>query len=285
MKTRVLSGLAMAPLLVFVYMGGYVLAAGCFVLTFFAVREYYKAFVTASEGAIRPSFPIACISITLLYVLSVFINAGEFMNPIALWLFVTVALCLVMLFREKCTLKDAFVTLTGLIYVAFFLFHLYLIAYNWSNSDSLWIQGFRYNFAWLVVITAFGSDICAYFTGVLIGRHKLAPVLSPKKTIEGSIGGIVGSMLLCGLFGWFLMHDVFIHCLIIGALGGAVSQVGDLAASAIKRKLGIKDYGHLIPGHGGILDRIDSILFTAPLVFYYLAGYAYVQSIIISFTT
>jgi phosphatidate cytidylyltransferase len=251
-----------------------VLAAGVFILTFFAVREYYKAFSVATAPAIRPSFPVACVSIVLLYALTVFINAGYFISPISLWMFVTVTLCLLLLFRENRTLKDAFVTLTGLFYVAFFLFHLYLIAYYYSLGDG-WVQGFD-NYAWLVVITAFGSDIFAYFTGVLIGRHKLAPVLSPKKTIEGSIGGIVGSTLLCGVFGWFVMRDIFVHCLVIGALGGAFSQAGDLAASAIKRKLGIKDYGHLIPGHGGILDRIDSILFTAPLVFYYLAGYSYV---------
>jgi phosphatidate cytidylyltransferase len=276
MKTRVLSGLAMAPLLVIVYFGGYVLAAGVFILTFFAVREYYKAFMTA--GQVRPSFVIACVSIVLLYGLTIVINAGYFMSPIALWMFVTVTLCLLIVFRENRTLKDSFVTLSGLFYVAFFLFHLYLIAYYWHTDG--WVSGFGYNFAWLVVITAFGSDIFAYFTGVLIGRHKLAPVLSPKKTIEGSIGGIIGSTLLCGLFGWLTMRDIFVHCLIIGALGGALSQVGDLTASAIKRKLGIKDYGHLIPGHGGILDRIDSILFTAPVVFYYLAGYSYVNLLI-----
>ncbi|MDR0817871.1 MAG: phosphatidate cytidylyltransferase, partial [Clostridiales Family XIII bacterium] len=279
MKTRVLSGFAMAPLLVVIYFGGYVLAAGVFILTFFAVREYYKAFTTAttpgpgeltetavpekpadtantantavktgSGGVIRPSFTVACVSIVLLYAITVVINADYFISPILLWMFVTVTLCLLMTFSEKRTLKDAFVTLSGLFYVAFFLFHLYLIAYYW-HSDGI-VQGFAYNFAWLVVITAFGSDIFAYFTGVLIGRHKLAPVLSPKKTIEGSIGGIAGSTLLCGVFGWFVMNEIFVHCLIIGAIGGALSQVGDLAASAIKRKLGIKDYGHLIPGHG-----------------------------------
>lgn len=278
----------MAPLLIIVYLGGYILCAGVLILSFFAVREYYKAFATASVpasespdtaglagGPIRPSFPIACVSIVLLYGQTVFINADYFISPISLWIFVTVALCLLMTFRENRTLKDAFVTMSGLFYVAFFLFHLYLIPYYYSTSDSL-VQGFN-NYAWLVVITAFGSDIFAYFTGVLIGKHKLAPVLSPKKTIEGSIGGIVGSTLLCGLFGWLVMRDIFVHCLIIGALGGVFSQVGDLAASAIKRKLGIKDYGHLIPGHGGILDRIDSILFTAPLVFYYLVVFSYIN--------
>jgi phosphatidate cytidylyltransferase len=96
-------------------------------------------------------------------------------------------------------------------------------------------------------------------------------VLSPKKTIEGCIGGVVGSVVCCGLFGYFAIPAFFLHCVIIGVLGGVVSQVGDLMASAIKRRLGIKDYGTLIPGHGGLLDRIDSLLFTAPLVYIYLS--------------
>ena len=98
----------------------------------------------------------------------------------------------------------------------------------------------------------------------------MIPSVSPKKTVEGSIGGIIGSVVLCGLFGYFFLEKGFVTCIIIGALGGVISQLGDLSASVIKRKIGIKDWGTLIPGHGGILDRIDSVLFTAPLVFYIL---------------
>jgi len=123
---------------------------------------------------------------------------------------------------------------------------------------------------WLIVITAFGTDIMAYFSGYLLGKHKLCPHISPKKTIEGSVGGVLGSVILSGLFGWFFLPDLLIHCLVIGVLGGIVSQFGDLTASIFKRKMGIKDYGHLIPGHGGILDRFDSVLFTGPMVYYYI---------------
>jgi phosphatidate cytidylyltransferase len=122
----------------------------------------------------------------------------------------------------------------------------------------------------LVFLTAFGTDIFAYFAGSFLGRHKLCPSISPKKTVEGAIGGVVGSVLLCGVFGYFALRGFFIHCVVIGALGGVLSQVGDLVASVIKRGAGVKDYGRLIPGHGGLLDRIDSVLFTAPLVFYYV---------------
>ena len=123
---------------------------------------------------------------------------------------------------------------------------------------------------WLIFLTAFGTDIMAYFTGYFLGKHKLCPKISPKKTIEGSIGGVIGSVVLSALFGYFFFERILIHCIIIGIIGGIVSQFGDLTASVFKRKMGIKDYGNLIPGHGGILDRFDSVLFTAPMVYYYI---------------
>ena len=124
---------------------------------------------------------------------------------------------------------------------------------------------------WLVFLSAFGTDIMAYFTGMAIGKHKLCPNLSPKKSVEGAVGGVVGSIVFCGLFGWLVIPDMLTECLIIGALGSVVAQLGDLSASAFKRQMGIKDYGNLIPGHGGILDRFDSVMFTAPLVYYAIA--------------
>ena len=110
--------------------------------------------------------------------------------------------------------------------------------------------------------------------GVLIGKHKMAPVLSPKKSVEGAIGGVVGAMLLTLIFGLVLqtkleMDLTKILLLTAGtAVGALISMVGDLAASAIKRNFDIKDYGTLIPGHGGILDRFDSMIITAPIVYY-----------------
>ena len=98
----------------------------------------------------------------------------------------------------------------------------------------------------------------------------MAPNLSPKKTIEGAVGGVVGSAVLCGIFGYFFYPTMMVHCMIIGVLGGMVAEAGDLTASMFKRGMGIKDYGHLIPGHGGIMDRFDSVIFVAPAVCYYI---------------
>lgn len=127
---------------------------------------------------------------------------------------------------------------------------------------------------WLIFICSWGCDTCAYLTGVTCGKHKMAPVLSPKKSVEGGIGGVVGAILLGALYGFLMRNEnsyfdnpVLMYGIICG-IGALISMVGDLTASAVKRNYGIKDYGKLIPGHGGILDRFDSVLFTAPVIYY-----------------
>ena len=127
---------------------------------------------------------------------------------------------------------------------------------------------------WFIFISSWICDTCAYLSGMALGRHKLAPVLSPKKSVEGAVGGTVGSALVGALFAWIFLlpvrKDVSVVWVaaVICAAGAVISQVGDLAASAIKRNHEIKDYGKLIPGHGGIMDRFDSVLFTAPIIYY-----------------
>ena len=130
---------------------------------------------------------------------------------------------------------------------------------------------------WLILISSWGCDTCAYTVGVLIGKKKIFPVLSPKKSLEGCIGGVVGTMIIAALYGYSFVEATFpdrsvawIIVLICG-IGAICSMVGDLAASAIKRNHEVKDYGKLIPGHGGIMDRFDSMIVTAPLV-YFLAA-------------
>ena len=255
MKTRVLSGLIMLPLLIILVLGGYVLFAGCFVIGIMGVREFFNGF---REMVIKPNYGIACVAAAALYIINLFCEKPEWYM---LWFFGTVLVSLLYLFNiEHRKLEDAMATITGIFYVVFFSFHVTLVDQAEPYS----------NMVWLIVITAFGTDIMAYFSGYLLGKHKLCPKISPKKTIEGSIGGILGSVILSGLFGYFFMPEILMHCIIIGVLGSIVSQFGDLTASIFKRKMGIKDYGHLIPGHGGILDRFDSVLFTGPMVYYYI---------------
>ncbi len=119
---------------------------------------------------------------------------------------------------------------------------------------------------------SFGSDTFALFAGMFFGKHKLAPRVSPKKTVEGAIGGLVGGvmgMMVMMFVGAWVIQDAFMRfqdALLFGLLGSVVSQIGDLSFSVIKRELGIKDYGNLLPGHGGILDRFDSVTFASPFV-------------------
>lgn len=122
----------------------------------------------------------------------------------------------------------------------------------------------------LPLVSAFLSDACALFAGMAFGKHKLAPELSPKKTVEGAVGGFLGAIFFCFVYGLALQRlfplQVNYLCLIIyGALGSVISQVGDLSFSYIKRQYGLKDFGNILPGHGGVLDRFDSVIFCAPL--------------------
>ena len=118
------------------------------------------------------------------------------------------------------------------------------------------------------------ADTTAYYSGKYLGKRKICPEVSPKKTVAGSVGGFLGSTIGCGIYGLIIGNYIpevsIIHFFLIGALCGIMGQFGDLVASSVKRYVGIKDYSNLIPGHGGILDRFDSILFNAAVVFYYL---------------
>ena len=159
---------------------------------------------------------------------------------------------------------DAAYSLFGVVYVPVMLSYLYRIR--------MLEDGFV--LAWLVFLASWGSDVMAYCVGMLIGRHKMTPELSPKKTWEGAAGGVLGSALLGLIYALllkehlsFLSQPVLVTPLLCAA-GSVISQIGDLAASAIKRSVGVKDYCNLIPGHGGILDRFDSVIVTAPIVYY-----------------
>ena len=121
----------------------------------------------------------------------------------------------------------------------------------------------------LPLLAAWGADTCALFAGMFFGKHKLAPVVSPKKTVEGAVGGVLGGavlvLLAALLMNTFLDLDMPIWAaLVLGGAGAVLGEIGDLSFSIIKRQTGIKDYGHIFPGHGGVLDRFDSVLFVAP---------------------
>lgn len=254
MKTRILSGLIMLPLLAVLYFGGYVLTIFCFAVGLVGAYEFLKGFKAMGY---EPNYPIVASATLLLYSIHVFSLDARY--SMMLSVLVVIASSIYLFRSPESKIEDALSTIVAYFYVVVFSYHVVLID---TTPQRIMI--------WLVVLTAFGTDIFAYFGGYYFGKKKLCPTISPKKTVQGSYFGIIGSIALSGLFGYFFCNEYFIHCLIIGLFGGIVSQFGDLTASVYKRRMGIKDYGNLIPGHGGILDRFDSVLFTAPLVYYYI---------------
>lgn len=142
---------------------------------------------------------------------------------------------------------------------------------SWLGSHIILLNNHGHNLIYLVFFIVSLSDIAAFYTGRSIGKHYLAPRISPKKTIEGSAGGIVGSIagaLAAKLI--FFSQLTLGSCIVLGILGSIAGQIGDLAESAIKRRLNQKDSGYIIPGHGGVLDRIDSYLAAVPIIYYYI---------------
>ncbi|MCI8610192.1 MAG: phosphatidate cytidylyltransferase [Firmicutes bacterium] len=253
MKTRIISACVMLPLLILVYLGGYWLMGAAILVAAMGIHELYHGF---EATGVKPCKPIGFASIAGLY--AIHILAPENQTLLLFWMAVCVMACLLYGFNvEERKIEDMTSTLLGIMYVVFFSYHIVLID-----------QSVHRILIWLVFLAAFGTDVMAYFTGMALGKHKLCPKLSPKKSIEGAVGGTISSMVFCGLFGYFLVDGMLWQCAVIGLSGSIAAQLGDLSASAIKRQMGIKDYGNLIPGHGGILDRFDSVLFTAPFIYY-----------------
>ena len=275
MKTRIISGLVMAPLLVVLYLGGWWLWAAALLISVMGLHEFYKGWENID---VHPSKELGYIMTAVLFVTAfAFSITGKSAVPkfygnmmlMCIWVFIAAAAGMIYGWKiDKRGTYDAAATVTGLVYIPFFTYHMVLID---MTDYSLFI--------WIVVIAAFGSDIFAYFTGYFLGKHKMAPNLSPKKTIEGAIGGLLGSSLLSWLFGYIFMREMAPVCLTLGLLGGAAGMAGDLTASMFKRKMGIKDYGNLIPGHGGIMDRFDSVIFVAPVVYYTICAFTGILSI------
>ena len=263
-KTRLLSGILLVILaLVTIISGGPVLFATVLAISLIGMTELYKVFKIEKTPLGFCGYLFALAHYALLYVKPEL--PGETLNWFMI-LFMAYLICViaVMVFAyPKYHADQMMAAFFGLFYVSVMLSYIYQIRILPGGVFTVW----------LIFICSWGCDTCAYCVGMLIGKHKMAPVLSPKKSVEGGIGGIVGAALIGLLYALAVNHwgnagtDV-VRYVIIGAVGGAISQIGDLGASAIKRNYDIKDYGKLIPGHGGILDRFDSVIFTAPIIYY-----------------
>lgn len=263
--TRLISGIVLVALaLLFICTGGDILLGVMLVLSLIGMFELYRVFKVEKS---LPGFMgyLACIAF---YLDLRFKFCQD--NQVIFLTFLILLLAVFVFGYPKFHSNQIMATFFGLFYVGVMLSFLY---------QTRMLPNGQY-IVWLIFLCSWGCDTSAYCVGMLFGKHKMSPLLSPKKSVEGAIGGVIGSMLLTALY-CFIISKAFhlddfgiLTLVIIAGVGALISMVGDLAASAIKRNFEIKDYGKLIPGHGGVLDRFDSMIITAPIIFF-LAYYFY----------
>lgn len=262
--TRLMSSVVLVVLSLFtIFAGGYFLGAVLLFLALTAYRELSKACKLEEKGKTALLNIIGYIGIIAYYALMVFVE-----NRIYLFLAlitILVAFMFVYVFTfPKYKAEQIMCSFFCVAYAPVMLSFIYMVR---SLPYGIYT-------VWMIFISSWICDTCAYVVGMLFGKHKLAPILSPKKSIEGALGGIAGSALVGAFYGYFVVEPAISEqqvtwvFLLISMVGAVISQVGDLAASAIKRNHDIKDYGKLIPGHGGVMDRFDSVIFTAPMIYF-----------------
>jgi phosphatidate cytidylyltransferase len=282
MLQRVLSSLVGLPLLIFCvfWQGGLPFTVGIAVLSLFALSEFYGA---CGKQGLRPlSWLGAAASLSFLFdAYAAARSAPDRWPGVILTALVLVGLVCAMARKERAPLKELGATILGALYGGW-LFR-YLILLRTQGAALLAPVGGRLVVplpgpladmgAWvvlLVVLSTWACDTGAFFVGRAFGTHKLAPTISPGKTVEGAAGGLLFALIVALGLGTRLLRLEPGLAGILGLMVGVLAPVGDLCESALKRELGVKDFGGLLPGHGGVLDRFDSLLFTAPVVYYVL---------------
>ena len=263
--TRLVSGIILIIIAVAAFVsGGPLLAGVLLVISLIGYRELTKALQvnTESRGLNAPEI-VGMIGIVCFYAAIYFSDSDTLILACIVGVFMAEMFLYVVKFP-----KYASAQVTASVFS--FLYAPVMLSFIYQTRE---LQYGQY-MVWLILLSSWGCDTCAYAVGMLIGKKKIFPVLSPKKSLEGCIGGVAGAALLGGLYAYFVVDKVIADqnvlwtVVVICALGSVMSMVGDLAASAIKRNHNIKDYGKLIPGHGGIMDRFDSVIVTAPMIYF-----------------
>ncbi|MBO4904317.1 MAG: phosphatidate cytidylyltransferase [Lachnospiraceae bacterium] len=265
-KVRVLSGIVIAALMLLcAWLGGAYLLALLLLVSLVGLYEFYHA-TGLLDGKYIDFLTAVGYAGTIIYYVAMGCFPGLFASIFTIVLVLVVLMAVYVFTFPKYTASSIVFAFFGFFYVSVMLGFIYMTR---ALDQGIYL-------VWLIFFASWFCDVFAYFTGMLIGKHKLAPVLSPKKSVEGAVGGIVFPAIFGAIYGYCINKYAApgfpaMAFTILTAIGAAVSQVGDLSASAIKRNHDIKDYGNIIPGHGGILDRFDSVIFTAPMI-YFTAG-------------
>lgn len=253
---RILSALVGIPvILLSVWYGGLLWSIVVLIIAVMGIFEMYHLWGKLNVHIWLPGSLLG----VLLFVGSAYFVKGDLFGG-AILLILLVLVCYLVAVYPAFTFTDLAATLLTPIYAGWLLTHMVLLRQ---------LPG-GFNYVLLVLVATWSTDTFAYFVGINLGKRKLAPVISPNKSVEGSAGGVAGSILAALVVGLADGRLMVMDCVVLGVIIGIVGQLGDLLESAFKRMAGVKDSGKLIPGHGGILDRFDSLYFTAPLVYYYI---------------
>ena len=257
---RITSGLLGFPLVLIIFLIGntYVVDIALAIIALLAMNEYFNA-VAKVSNPVRWVGYLSCLSIAVVHLIP-----AESLNLIVT---VTIPSILIVLFAQviatemKTNFKDIAYTFIGIFYVVFFIM---FVAFIDGMPDGKIL-------IWYAILAAWGTDIFAYFIGKNFGKHKFSKI-SPKKSIEGCIGGTIGAILTMLIYTYVAntywgMDYSYLFVTGMAVILSLLGQIGDFAASSIKRYVDIKDFSNLIPGHGGMLDRIDSLIFLAPFAY------------------
>ena len=229
-----------------------------------SLYEFYKAFKVS--GKAKPICWIGYLSAIMISIIHV-IPSEYILKVIGAIIPISVLILFLhsIIGNLKYSIKDIAITFFGICYIVIFLMFLSIIRENLKNGNLL---------IWIAFFSAWWTDIFAYLVGKRFGKHHFTKI-SPNKTIEGCIGGTVGAVIMIMIYSvvcnniWNIGIN-YVYIFVIGILLSIIGQIGDLAASSIKRYTGVKDFSNLIPGHGGMLDRIDSVIFIAPFAYFLL---------------
>ncbi len=278
---RAISAITLLALQVLLFiLGGYYLAGALLLISIIGSWELSKAFAckNAVPGAERVPLPakkkvdyldiIGFITILAYYVIMVFSKEIVYLFMVVACFVIAILFVYVFSF-PKVTIDRIAAIAFSFIYCPVMLSFIYLIRSSEPYGKYL---------IWLILISSWGCDTFAYLIGSAFGKKKIFPILSPNKSLAGCIGGILASGIISGVYGYFYVmpglekmgkHEPYFFLVLaaIGLVGGLIGMLGDLVASGIKRNKGFKDYANLIPGHGGIMDRFDSMISTAPAIY------------------